>query len=88
MSDLHFLTFIIMLISHVNDLLKAQTSCHSTHQRLINFIPVCGYGHSAFGPRRRRTKNICKDCEAWKAELGIDEVTNSERLSKVDETKQ
>ena len=41
-----------------------------------------------FGPRRRRTKNICKDCEAWKAELGIDEVTNSQRLSKVDETKQ
>ena len=24
-----------------------------------------------FGPRRRRTKNICKDCEAWKAELGM-----------------
>lgn len=41
-----------------------------------------------FGPRRRRTKNICKDCEAWKAELGIDEVTNSQRLSKVEETKQ
>ena len=26
MSDLQFLTFIIMLISHVNDLLKVQTS--------------------------------------------------------------